>query len=100
MSGYQRIFSSVVLTPEVRDFSIAVQVFASIPPLLVLAGLLTTLHGELGAATMSGTLRCVMTGDVLVARLLTQNTSAESITYLDPRAAAAANLISHSGLPS
>ena len=48
-----------VLTPEVCDFNIAVQVFASIPPLLVLAGLLTTLHGEVGAATMSGTLRYV-----------------------------------------
>ena len=37
---------------------LAVQIFAAIPPLLVLAGLLTTLHGELGPSTLSGTLRC------------------------------------------
>ena len=59
VSGCQSMSSLPVLTPEVCDFNIAVQVFASIPPLLVLAGLLTTLHGEVGAATMSGTLRYV-----------------------------------------
>ena len=48
------------------NFSIAVQVFASIPPLLVLAGLLITLHGELGGVTMSETLRCVKNADMLV----------------------------------
>lgn len=45
-------------TCSLLHWSMAVQIFAAIPPLLVLAGLLTTLHGELGADTLSGTLRC------------------------------------------
>ena len=39
--------------------AIAAQIFAAIPPLLVLAGLLTTLNGELGKDDLSGTLRSV-----------------------------------------